>query len=399
MSSDLKVLSLFVVLVITIISNNNNVVVCVISRYLCRNSTIDAITYVNEMQMYWLSSGSHFWWIKEEDLPNGLTDENARTFDPPLTGADAAVYVDSQKGCNGAPHKSGPGIESQQRQVWVIQLIGSVHQLQAWDALTKQWVKNKQISYSTDNCIGRANVDWSTDTRGQRPMDAMFAVNYLFLYFVMDTKVAAVDCSYVCKDPNGFSDSDYRAESVTDWLSSKEKIYSIFVKNDNEMFVFFKTHYQIYKVSVNDQNRQKLPVTADGKQLDIFKDFLKITKQPECQPRDSIGKTTLPSNNAADQKPSDTVTSGHDSGSSESADASAASDGQTDDGGNSSSIAMIIVIVGVVVVAVIAIAFLAFLMLRRKSSSNKSDPNTTKKPSVKEPAKTQKSIVSKKTAK
>ena len=64
----------------------------------------------------------------------------------PFTKADAVVYVDSMGGCSKA--QTDGGMVSNERHIWVMELIGGRHKMMPWDTSTGQWVTDKLIEYN-----------------------------------------------------------------------------------------------------------------------------------------------------------------------------------------------------------------------------------------------------------
>ena len=73
----------------------------VLSSIFCKDSTIDSIAFANDLRMYFIASGGHYWWIKEDRFPP--KDSDAKKLPAPLTKTTAATYIDGDTGCGANP--------------------------------------------------------------------------------------------------------------------------------------------------------------------------------------------------------------------------------------------------------------------------------------------------------
>jgi hypothetical protein len=237
---------------------------------LCKDSTIDSITYVKDSDMYFFTSGGYYWYIKQSQFPP--PDSAAKKIPAPFTMGQSAVYVDSTAGCGSAKTAAAEGgLKKGEKTIWVSEVVGGRHMFMAFDVTTGKW--RPAVEYNSDRCFSTAMVEWGSQT----PIDAMFAVNYLSIFIVKDNKYARLDCSSVCKG------NDYGKSSppfaATD-LQTSDPIQGMYTKSDTELFLFNKKTFRRLIIKVDQNGR--ISAVKDTQENHILKDFFKISSPGEC---------------------------------------------------------------------------------------------------------------------
>ena len=245
----------------------------VLSAIFCKDSVIDAITYVEERKMWFIVSEGHYWWIAKTQFPP--SDEEAKPLPSPFKKPTSAVYIDTLSGCPNL--RSNRGVRQKEKEIWITEIIGREIKLMGYDLQIFEWTP-EPVTIEADHCIGRAKIDFTVD------IDAMFARNYLQIYVIQSNKYVMTDCSELCINPEEYGSSRDKHD-IKDWEST-EKIDAMTVEGRELLLIQGQVYYNL---RIQSENNGRIEARKTGAAKNVSTDFFRVNGSEEC-----ASVTTIP---------------------------------------------------------------------------------------------------------
>ena len=158
---------------------------------LCENKAIvDSIVSVKNM--WFFTSGGHYWWIKQKDFP-------PRSPGKPLPSGfkkgEAAFYWNSLDAC-ASVQSSGPKLEGQD--IFVTEMVSGQNKYLKFNTKTGEWHNDgKAVPYYEEKALKAVEVEWT------KPIDSMFVYKMDKLVTFQENKsYSVIELKNLCLGPD-----------------------------------------------------------------------------------------------------------------------------------------------------------------------------------------------------
>ena len=325
---------------------------------LCGNGAkLDSITFVKSNNMWFFTSGGHYWYVKDSEFP-------PKTPGQPLPGGfkkgEAAFFLDYLNNCKGTKRPDGNIFQNQE--IHLLETIDGETKVMIYDVLSPSnpWSK-EPISYDKIRALSKAKVDFT------KTIDATFVYKGTNVVVIQGQKYSVVDVKGVCTDPNAFGISKEGRPNIE--LNVQTTIDATTDIKEDDYFYLFQDQI-FWKVKIHSYTiADGKFITTKGAVLDVVTEFFKFQENCKLPPKDDSQTTVKPLGAGAvgavetQPSPKDGETSTPN-----------AADNETTqkDGG----FLWIIVIVIVIIVVLIAIVLIACLAMGRKGKGDEAKAGT-----------------------
>jgi hypothetical protein len=197
---------------------------------LCQNPKIDSITYIENNNMWFFTSGGYYWVIKDSEnlLPKK---ENAKKLPQGFKVGDAAVYRNTLTVC-------GTQTQNIQREIEIllVEKQGSANNVIVYDLREDKWKPPTVLA--NDRILGQAQIDKI------QTIDAMFVREKAEIYLVQGKSYAAVDYMKLCSNPSDYATA-FEKSSINDFNFNNHIDAMTKIKNNNLLLFSGSTYLEL----------------------------------------------------------------------------------------------------------------------------------------------------------